>query len=209
MAKPVRSRRAARNDSALRQAILAATEDLLYERTFDELRVEDILEAAQISRGSFYLYFESRHAVLAELVRNAFGEVTASSWPWVDHEPDRPVRETLVHAVEVGRAMWRKHGPVLRAMVESWRSDPVLTDLWFEIMEGFIARTAERIEEARARGQAPAGRADPQVLAGLLAWMGERVHYLATLGYPRFADEESFMKALAEVWYLAVFGSPP
>src|SRR6476619_8304061 len=95
MAKPARRRRPARSERLLRQAILVATEDLLAEHPFDEIRVEDILEASEVGRSSFYLYFESRHAVLAELVRNAFGEVAEGTWPWVDHAPETPPREAL------------------------------------------------------------------------------------------------------------------
>lgn len=190
----------------LRQAILAATEDLLAERSFDEIRVDDILEASEVGRSSFYLYFESRHAVLAELVRSAFSEITEGSWPWVEQGPELPLRETIERAVRMGALHWHTHGPILRAVVEHWRSDPVLTELWMEIMESLISQTADRIKQAREQGLAPTTDADPEVLAGLLGWMSERAHYVAAIDCERFGDEEAFITGLVEVWTTVVFG---
>jgi TetR/AcrR family transcriptional regulator, ethionamide resistance regulator len=204
-----RPRRISRNERPLRQAILIATEELLVDRPFDELRVEDILEAADVSRSTFYLYFESRHAVLAELARSAFGEAVEGEWPWAEQDPDTPLRETLEHAVRTSARLRRDRSAVLRAIVENWRSDPVLTELWHGMMEGLIARVAERIEEARANGLARPSRADAGELAALLVWMGERAHYLAAIEDPRFADEERLIDALVDVWHSVIFDGAP
>src|SRR6476619_1434591 len=122
MAKPARRRRPARSERLLRQAILVATEDLLAEHPFNEIRVDDILEASEVGRSSFYLYFESRHAVLAELVRNAFAETVEASSTVVDSEPEETAHETIRQTVYDAAELWRFHGPVLEAMVEQWRS---------------------------------------------------------------------------------------
>jgi AcrR family transcriptional regulator len=201
-AKP---RRVARNERPLRQAILIATEELLHDRAFDELRVEDILEAADVSRSTFYLYFETRHAVLAELVRSAFGEAVEGEWPWVEQDPQKPLRATLEHAVRTSARLRQGRAAVLRAIVEHWRSDPVLTELWHDMMESLIARVAERIEESRASGLARPSGADAGELAALLVWMGERAHYLAAIGDPRFDDEDRLIEALVDVWYAVLY----
>ena len=82
------ARRARLSDRDLQDAILVATRKLLDQRPFDQIAVADILTAARISRGSFYFYFESKHAVLAELVRRAIAEGHAASRSWLDHSPD-------------------------------------------------------------------------------------------------------------------------
>src|SRR4029453_3098393 len=70
----------------LRRAILDATERLLVDHRFDELRVADILSAAKVSRASFYFYFESKHAVLAELVRAVVDQALGVAHPWLEHD---------------------------------------------------------------------------------------------------------------------------
>lgn len=49
-----------------REAIIEAAVGLFRERGFDQTRVQDILERAEISLGTFYNYFPGKHAVLDE-----------------------------------------------------------------------------------------------------------------------------------------------
>jgi len=49
-----------------RQEIVAAAVALFQERGYDETRVQDILERAEISLGTFYNYFDGKAAVLDE-----------------------------------------------------------------------------------------------------------------------------------------------
>src|SRR5258708_19317940 len=77
----------------VREAILDATEHLLAEYRFDELSVADILRVARVSRASFYFYFDSKHAVLGELVRRAVNLARAVPQLWVVQDvapPDSP-----------------------------------------------------------------------------------------------------------------------
>jgi TetR/AcrR family transcriptional regulator, ethionamide resistance regulator len=205
MARRNRPARAGERD--LREAILVATEHLLAERRFDELSVADILEAADVSRSSFYFYFESKHAVLAELVRAAVGEAMDVAQPWLEHE-DASARETLEQGTRGGAELWGAHAPVLRAIVENWRSDPGLAELWAEMMERFTAAAAERIEHDRSAGRAPLTAADSRTLAALLTWMGERAYYLAAIGHPDFDDQQRLVEALTEIWLATIYREP-
>src|ERR1700729_1909618 len=71
------------DQSGLRESVLAATERLLAEGSFADLAVSEILTAAGVSRGSFYFYFDSKHDVLAELVRRAVAAGHAAAEPWL------------------------------------------------------------------------------------------------------------------------------
>src|SRR5436190_23480770 len=101
-----RRRRVPASDRELRQEILAATEKLLEEQRFDELAVADILKAANVSRSSFYFYFESKHAVLAELVRTTFGEALEVTRPWLEHDPGDSPRTALELGARQGVKLW-------------------------------------------------------------------------------------------------------
>ena len=56
---------------------------LLERGSFAEVTVADILSAAGVSRGSFYFYFDSKHDVLAELVRRAVARGHDAAEPWL------------------------------------------------------------------------------------------------------------------------------
>src|SRR5262245_60119115 len=67
--------------------IVHAFDSLLRSRRFDEVAVADVLEAAEVSRSSFYFYFESKHDLLAELVRRAVGVGHEAAQPWLQVVP--------------------------------------------------------------------------------------------------------------------------
>jgi TetR/AcrR family transcriptional regulator, ethionamide resistance regulator len=192
----------------VREAILDATEYLLAQQRFDELSVADILSSARVSRASFYFYFESKYAVLAELVRRAVNQALAAAQPWVEKDTESPER-TLQQGTRQGLQLWMKHAPVLRAIVENWRSDERLAALWMEMMEGFTTAATHRIERDRATGRAPLTDVDASTLASTLTWMSERIYYLAVIGHPAFHNEQQVIDVLTDVWLSVIYNGPP
>ena len=199
-----RRSRASEPDRALKEAIVTATGRLLTERRFDEITVADILAAANVARGSFYFYFDSKHDVLAELVTRAIGRGHEASQSWLEHE-DADARESAVRqSIADGARLWADQAPVLRAIVENWRSDPRLTELWLAQMGGFTAITAAAIEsDPTAHGAA--GQVEVETLAAALTWLGERLYYLAAIGVPPFDDQEKLVDVLTHFWMTAVY----
>ncbi|HEU5383346.1 MAG TPA: TetR/AcrR family transcriptional regulator [Ktedonobacteraceae bacterium] len=190
------------------KAILDATERLLARQRFDELSVADILSAAQVSRASFYFYFESKYVVLGELVRRVVQQAQTAAAPWVEEDARSP-EDTLRQGTSQGLQLWMKHAPVLRAIVEHWRSDERLAALWTEMMDGFTQAAMHRIERDRAEGRAPRTSVDASTLASTLTWMSERIYYLAAIGHPAFQDEQQVMDVLTEVWLSVIYNGPP
>ena len=181
----------------LREAILDATARLLGERSFTDLAVSDILGSARVSRGTFYFYFDSKQAVLAELVRRAVAQGHVAAEPWLGH-PDDPVA-ALRAGITSGARLWQASAPVLRAIVENWRSDERLTSLWLEQMQSFTDATIAQITaDPRAR-QSLAGQDLPAV-ASALTWLGERLYYLAATGTPPFDDQDTLVSTLLHIW---------
>lgn len=161
-------------------AILAATEELLRERPLNELSVADIIERAGISRTSFYAYFPSKTAVIAECLRRVMDEVEIAAQPFLSlsgGDPEAAIRDSVQQWVTLCTA----HGALLRTVSEEWPHDDELRRLWFDMLEKTTAGTARVIRRARRRGDAPAG-ADPETLAACLMWAYERVLHVALVG---------------------------
>jgi AcrR family transcriptional regulator len=199
------ARRAAPADDAvadLRETILSAVARLLADRSFTSLAVSDILDAAGVSRGSFYFYFDSKHAVLAELVRRAVAQGHTAATPWLAAPAD-PVA-ALRAGTAAGAELWQANAPILRAIVENWRTDPRLTDLWLEQMRSFTDAAIEQIAADPHAQQTLAGH-DPAAIASALTWLGERLYYLAAIGTAPFDRQETLIDTLTYIWSAVLY----
>ena len=58
-----------------RQQILECARDVFSKRGYHEAKIEDIVTAAGVARGTFYLYFEDKRAVFEEIVDRAFAQI--------------------------------------------------------------------------------------------------------------------------------------
>jgi AcrR family transcriptional regulator len=197
-----RASRASGSSPDLRETILAATGLLLADQSFADLAVSDILSAAGVSRGTFYFYFDSKQAVLEELVRRAVSQGHNAAEPWLANPADPAA--ALRTGITAGAELWRASAPVLRAIVENWRTDPRLTTLWLEQMQTFTDATIAQITaDPRAR-QNLAGQ-DIAAVASALTWLGERLYYLAATGTPPFHDQDTLVNTLLHFWTSALY----
>lgn len=64
-----------RRKQATRKALLDAALELIGERGVYETRVEDVTERADVGKGAFYNYFQSKAALVAALVADASAEL--------------------------------------------------------------------------------------------------------------------------------------
>jgi TetR/AcrR family transcriptional regulator, ethionamide resistance regulator len=189
----------------LRETILTATAGLLAEHSFTDLAVNDILRTAAVSRGSFYFYFDSKQAVLAELVRRAVGRGHAAAEPWLASPAD-PIA-ALRAGITAGAELWQASAPVLRAIVENWHADPRLTELWLEQMRTFTDATIAQIAADPRATQNLAGQ-DIAAVASALTWLGERLYYLAATGTPPFDDTDTLVGTLLHIWTSTLYATP-
>jgi AcrR family transcriptional regulator len=191
----------------LRSRLLSALEGLLAHRSFDAVSVADIVRAAGVSKASFYFYFASKQAVLAELVRQAVQRGHQASRPWVSPGPGGPVDpvEGLRQGVTGGARLWLENAHVLKAIVESWGSDDGLRALWLDQMNSFTDAAVTRIE-ADPEALRHLDGVDVRATAAGLTWLGERLYYLAAAGVPPFDDQAILIDTLTNAWTSALYG---
>ncbi|MBC7249236.1 MAG: TetR/AcrR family transcriptional regulator [Anaerolineae bacterium] len=60
--------RRAREKARRRQEILQAAREVFFERGFHQATVDDVAFRAEVSKGTIYLYFESKESILAHLL---------------------------------------------------------------------------------------------------------------------------------------------
>jgi len=142
--------------------------------------------------------------VLAELVR-AVGRGHAAAEPWLASPAD-PI--AALHAgITAGAELWQASAPVLRAIVENWRADPRLTELWLEQMRTITDATIAQIA-ADPRATQNLADQDVAAVASALAWLGERLYYLAATGTPPFDDIDTLVSTLLHIWTSTLYATP-
>lgn len=66
-----------REKEGRRRSILKAAREAFFEHGFQHVTVDDIAERAEVSKGTVYLYFESKEAILAHLLLDALDALLA------------------------------------------------------------------------------------------------------------------------------------
>jgi TetR/AcrR family transcriptional regulator, ethionamide resistance regulator len=93
-------------------------------------------------------------------------------------------------------------------VVEHWREDERLSELWVELMNSYTKAAVARIERDRESGLATYADYDTEVVCSILTWMTERCFYLAAIGVPPFDSDEAVGRALVNIWTSTLYGSP-
>lgn len=199
------SRRGPGKGDLKERAILATCERLLSERPLREIAVDELAAGADISRPSFYFYFESKNAVLRALVGRVADEMYAEAEGWLEHEDDSP-EITVSRSIGAAAQQWRDHGPVLRAAVQTWGSVPELRAFWEDVVRRFVKQSAARIAEERESGTAPPGP-EPEALAKALIWMNERCFYTTSLGADPSLDDDELVPTLTAIWLRSIYAT--
>jgi AcrR family transcriptional regulator len=183
------------------EAILATCERLLGEKPLAEIGVDELAAGADISRPSFYFYFESKNAVLRTLVERLTDSLYAEAASWLARTDEDP-EITISRSIDAAADQWREHGPVLRAAVEAWGTIPELQAFWEDIIQRFVDQSAARIAEERV------SETEAERLAKALIWMNERCFYMSSLGAGPSLSEDDLVPTLTAIWHRAIFTPP-
>jgi AcrR family transcriptional regulator len=88
-----------------RQQILAVARDVFARRGYHAAKIEDIVLAAGIARGTFYLYFEDKRAIFEEIVDRTIARLGMSIVRVDPHDGARSVadqvRENILRIVRI------------------------------------------------------------------------------------------------------------
>ncbi|BBX39484.1 TetR family transcriptional regulator [Mycobacterium simiae] len=98
-----------------RQAIMQAVRELLEERPFSELSVSTISLRAGVGRSGFYFYFDSKYAVLAQIVAEATQELEELTQFFAPRGPDESPEQFAKRMVGSAAAVYAHNDPVMAA----------------------------------------------------------------------------------------------
>ena len=185
-----------RNVSKLLDAALG----VFAERGFHATRVDDICDRAEVSHGTFYLYFASKDDLFASLVDEVVLEMRDLAGTLPPVESGAAGREALRDWLADFHTLYEHYFPVIGAWNEANASDPALARLGARVLRSFIDRLVERVEE-----NDPVPVAEPAIGALAMVSMIERSITFA-LGGLVPVDRDDLLDHLAGILHVGLFG---
>jgi AcrR family transcriptional regulator len=201
---PASSRRS-RRSAEMRERLFRAALELFARKGLQETTVEDITEAADVGKGTFFNYFPSKEHILIAFVEMQIGKLEAAVEEAQRTELPMPdfLREMSVRMTEEpGR-----NPSVVRALLQAYLSKTPVRELIRAKQQRGHELMAEMIEMGQQRGEVrgdlPAGRIThvlrQTIFGTLLLWsvtgegaLGERIRSAFDLLWtglsPRVAD---------------------
>jgi TetR/AcrR family transcriptional regulator, ethionamide resistance regulator len=188
-----------------RAQILSALERILADTPLHKVSVAQTLHEAGISRGGFYLHFESKYEAAGALLAEVMDDVYEAWRPFVEHAEEPDMAATLRTVLANAMAMWTSHPAVARTTHQYWFSVPELGHQWLAAIERFTTAIASAIDRARQTGMVPAGRGSRQIAAAGL-WATEQLTFVANTGSSTdLRDLDSAVDAAMNVWLGLLF----
>ena len=151
-----------------RQQILSSARDAFAEKGYQAVTVDDVVARAEIARGTFYLYFDDKRAVLDALVDD-FLQRIGGCIVGIDigHAKDSP-REQLRQNVErITRMALSDPAMVKVALRDATGLDPAFDAKIHSFYEALRKLLGESLEEGQQNGIVRAGDRDVMVSIGL------------------------------------------
>jgi AcrR family transcriptional regulator len=145
------------------------------EKGFQTVRVDDIVRRAQISHGTFYLYFSNKEDLFKALLRDALHDmaVVTDAFPVVTrNEAGLAALQRWVHQF---CDTYTAHAAVIRALSQA---EIVGEDVWGDGLK-LLFRLAEAMAQGMTAATGPAEHAELTAVACLM--MLERVNYLMSV----------------------------
>src|SRR3954451_11671324 len=96
--------------------ILDAAEQLLAERPFRELSVDELMARTGMTRSTFYHYFRSLDEGAIALMRRVQGEMMEAAAVWLEAGTDEDPIPAAERAIAGSAAVFARHGSVLAAI---------------------------------------------------------------------------------------------
>jgi TetR/AcrR family transcriptional repressor of nem operon len=168
-----------------RQRILQVAAELFYRRGYHSVGINDVLEAAEAPKGSFYHYFEGKEEVAREAI-TYFGERVLGRVsdlllsPKIKSGPDRlrDFVEAVARQVEDGETV--ASCPLGSLGMQLAPSLPHLAELADEYLSQLLSKLQEFFEAAEAGGELRGG-ATPDWLAREFLYLYEGSLVISTV----------------------------
>jgi AcrR family transcriptional regulator len=183
-----------------RDKLLRIAREVFEEDGFDGASVSRIVEEANVSRGTFYLYFESKEDIFRTLAETLLTQVVELQRPG----DELPPRETIRRAIAAFIVYYREHARLMAVLEQVATHDESFRSLRRNMRRGVAEAAVRFISSLQRKGVVPA-TVDPRYAATALTGMVDRFAYVWLILEEEF-EEADVVENLATLWFQAIGG---
>jgi AcrR family transcriptional regulator len=183
-----------------RDRLLRVARQVFEDDGFDGASVSRIVEGANVSRGTFYLYFESKEDIFRTLAEGLLQDVVQLQRPRGDADPIDVIRSSIAAFV----VYYRRHARLMAVLEQVATHDESFRTLRREMRRGVAERAVRFIGALQRSGVVPA-TVDPRYAATALTGMVDRFAYVWLVLEEDF-DEPAVVENLTTLWFQAIGG---
>ncbi|BBZ05236.1 TetR family transcriptional regulator [Mycolicibacterium chitae] len=189
-----------------RQAIVDAVRELLEEKPFADLSVSAISDRAGVARSGFYFYFDSKYAVLAQILAEATHELEELTHYFAPRGADETPAAFARRMVRSAAAVFARNDPVMMACNAARTSDAEIRKVQDDQFAGVVDQIVGVV-----RNEMAAGTANPisDDIPALIRTLGATTVMLLSRD-PRFlspdGDIERGVRVLEQLWLTSLWG---
>ena len=186
------------------EALIEAATVLFAKHGYDAVGTPEIANAAGVSVGTFYRYFDDKHEIYLELMRRTIGAAYAATIERLTPEQfvGRGRHETIAAAVEVLFQHVLDHPELTRTFMEMSLRDPAVAEFRRAFEQLAVQRLATLITAITPRAVVP----DPEAFAYVLYGSSMQCAYgVAVHLVPTAIDRQRAQKALTAFIERALF----
>ncbi|WP_246216880.1 TetR/AcrR family transcriptional regulator [Mycobacterium botniense] len=189
-----------------RQAILQAVRELLEEKPFSQLSVSTISDRAGVARSGFYFYFDSKYAVLAQILAEATHELEELTQYFAPRGPDESPAAFAKRMVGSAAAVYARNDPVMSACHAARHTDAEIREILDHQVDRVIDRIIGLVEEEIAAGTAhPISDDIPALVRTLAATTALMLSGDSSFVGPD-GDVQRGIRVLEQLWLTALWG---
>jgi AcrR family transcriptional regulator len=192
-----------------RQAIMQAVRELLEEKPFAELSVSTISQRAGVARSGFYFYFDSKYAVLAQIMAEAAEELEELTQYFAPRGPGESPEQFAKRMVRSAAAVYAHNDPVLTACNAARTTDAEIRDILEQQFEVVLRQITAVVEAEMAAGTADPISDDIPTLVRTLAGTTSLVLTGDPLVTGPDDDVERRVRVLEQLWLNSLWGGQP
>jgi AcrR family transcriptional regulator len=194
-----RTRKAPVSKAARRQEILGAARDVFSKRGYHQATIDDVVAAAGVARGTFYLYFDDKRAVFSELIDRFAARISMAIKSIVVDDPSHSIDEQIQANVRAVLTVALNERAMTKILFSDAHGiDPAFDRKLLAFYDEVVQLLAESLQEGQALGIVADG--EPRVMAYLsIGAVKELLYQVVTLGLTEESAEVLAQQVFAYV----------